>query len=245
VLVIPSIDLRGGSVVRLLRGDYAAETVFSADPVAMVRSFAASGARRVHVVDLDGARGIDEAASERAGAAAVTALADLGVEVEIGGGVRDRAAAQRWFERGASHVVIGSMAIRDPAAAEALCAAFPGRVLIALDVHDGHAQAQGWTESGGDAFDHLDQWAQWPTAGIVHTAIDRDGTLGGPSLHALRDVCAHFPGTVIASGGITTVEDVGSCHDAGAAGAIVGRALHEGIFDLGLAISRFAGGAAA
>jgi phosphoribosylformimino-5-aminoimidazole carboxamide ribotide isomerase len=245
VLVIPSIDLRAGRVVRLLRGDYAMETVFSDDPVAMVRSFAASGARRVHIVDLDGARGVEDPASLQAAAAAVSALSDLGVEVEIGGGVRDLAAAQRWFDMGASYVVIGSLAIRDPAAAEALCAAFPGHVLIALDVRDGDAQAQGWTEPAGDALEHLDRWARWPVAGIVHTAIDRDGTLGGPSLDALRDVCDHFPGPVIASGGITTVDDVGACHAAGAEGAIVGRALHEGIFDLRLAISRFAGGAAA
>jgi phosphoribosylformimino-5-aminoimidazole carboxamide ribotide isomerase len=245
VLVIPSIDLRGGRVVRLLHGDYAMETVFSGDPVAMVRSFVASGARRVHVVDLDGARGVEDAASVQAAAAIVSALCDLGVEVEIGGGVRDVAAARRWFDTGASYVVIGSLAMRAPAAAEALCTAFPGHVLIALDVRDGDAQAQGWTESAGDAHGHLDRWARWPVAGIVHTAIDRDGTLGGPSLDALRDVCDHFPGPVIASGGITTVDDVGACHDAGAAGAIVGRALHEGIFDLRLAISRFAGGAAA
>lgn len=245
MLVIPSIDLRGGRVVRLLRGDYAMETVFSDDPVAMVRTFAASGARRVHIVDLDGARGADDQASVHSAVAAVSALCDLGVEVEVGGGVRDLAAAQRWFDAGASHVVIGSLAMRDPAAAKALCAAFPGRVLIALDVRDGDAQAHGWTESAGDALDHLDRWARWPVAGIVHTAIERDGTLGGPSLDALRDVCDHFPGPVIASGGITTVDDVGACHDAGAAGAIVGRALHEGIFDLRLAIGRFAGGAAA
>ena len=245
MLVIPSIDLRAGRVVRLLRGDYARETVFSADPVAMVRSFAASGARRVHIVDLDGARGNDDPASLRAATAAVTALSDLGVEVEIGGGVRHLATAQRWFDAGASHVVIGSLALRDPTAAEALCTAFPGHVLIALDVRDGHARAQGWTESAGDAHGHLDRWAGWPVAGVVHTAIERDGTLGGPSLNALRDVCDHFVGPVIASGGITTVDDIGACHDAGAAGAIVGRALHEGIFDLRLAISRFGGGAAA
>jgi phosphoribosylformimino-5-aminoimidazole carboxamide ribotide isomerase len=240
VLVIPSIDLRAGRVVRLLRGDYELETVFSGDPVAMVRSFAAIGARRVHIVDLDGARGVDDAASLQAAAAAVSALSDMGVQVEIGGGVRDLAAAQRWFDAGASHVVIGSLAIRDPAAAEALCAEFPGRVLIALDVRDGDAQAQGWTESAGDALGHLEQWARWPVAGIVHTAIERDGTLDGPSLEALRIVCDTFRGPVIASGGVTTLDDVGACRDAGAAGAIVGRALHEGIFDLTLAISRFA-----
>jgi phosphoribosylformimino-5-aminoimidazole carboxamide ribotide isomerase len=245
VLVIPSIDLRGGRVVRLLRGDYAVETLYSEDAVATVLSFAQMGALRVHVVDLDGARGEADAASTAAASAAVLALAGLGVEVEVGGGVRDEAAAQWWFERGASHVVIGTLAVRDPAAAESLCAAFPGRVLIGLDVRDGEASAQGWTEAAGDALTHLDRWASWPIAGVVHTAIERDGTLGGPAVEALRIVCRRFPGVVLASGGIGSIDDVDACRDAGAAGVIVGRALHDGTFDLRLALDRFAGGAAA
>jgi phosphoribosylformimino-5-aminoimidazole carboxamide ribotide isomerase len=245
VLVIPSIDLRGGRVVRLLRGDYARETVFSDDAVAVVRSFAASGARRVHVVDLDAARGTADAASARAAAAVVGSLAALGIEVQVGGGVRDAAAAQRWFDSGASHVVLGSLAISDPGAAEALSGTFPGRVLLALDVRAGVAQAQGWTRAGGDALAHLQRWAGWPLAGVIHTAIDRDGALLGPSLDALRSVCELFCGPVIASGGVTTIDDARACRDAGAAGVIVGRALHEGSFDLRAALASFAGGAAA
>jgi phosphoribosylformimino-5-aminoimidazole carboxamide ribotide isomerase len=245
MLVIPSIDLRGGRVVRLLHGDYTRETVFSDDPVAVVRSFAACGARRVHVVDLDSARGSADEASARAASAAVSALSELGVEVQVGGGVRDAAAAQRWFDSGASHVVLGSLAISDPLAAQALCSAFSGRVLIALDVRDGVAQAEGWTRSGGDALAHLDRWAAWRVAGVVHTVIESDGALGGPSITALRTICERFPGPVIASGGVTTIDDVRACGDAGASGVIVGRALHEGVFDLRAALVRFAGGAAA
>jgi phosphoribosylformimino-5-aminoimidazole carboxamide ribotide isomerase len=245
VLVIPSIDLRGGRVVRLLRGDYAQETVFSNDPVAVVRSFAACGARRVHVVDLDSARGSADAASARAASTAVSALAELGVEVQVGGGVRDAISAQRWFDSGATQVVLGSLAIGDPIAAQELCTAFAGRVLIALDVRGGIAQAEGWTRSGGDALAQLDRWAGWPLAGVVHTVIERDGALGGPSITALRTICERFPGPVIASGGITTIDDVRACRDAGASGVIVGRALHEGVFDLRAALARFAGGAAA
>jgi phosphoribosylformimino-5-aminoimidazole carboxamide ribotide isomerase len=245
VLVIPSIDLRGGRVVRLLHGDYARETVFSDDAVAVVRSYAGSGARRVHVVDLDSARGTADAASARAASAVVGSLAVLGVEVQVGGGVRDAAAAQRWFDSGASHVVLGSLAVSDPDSAQALSVAFPGRVLLALDVRDGLAQAQGWTRSGGDALDHLDRWAGWPVAGVVHTAIERDGALAGPSLEALHTICERFRGPVIASGGVTTIDDVRACRDAGAAGVIVGRALHEGIFDLRAALASFSGGAAA
>jgi phosphoribosylformimino-5-aminoimidazole carboxamide ribotide isomerase len=245
VLVIPSIDVRGGRVVRLLRGDYADETVFSDEPVALVLSFVDAGARRVHIVDLDAARGRADGDSHHAARACVAALATHGVAVQVGGGVRDAATAQRWFDDGAAFVVVGSLAVRDPAAAEALCAAFPSRVLAGLDVRDGAAQADGWTEAAGEATAHLERWRSWPLAGIVHTAIERDGTLGGPALDELRGVCGRFPGLVLASGGITSINDVAACRDAGAAGVIVGRALHEGLFDLRAALHRFQDGGAA
>lgn len=245
MLLIPSIDLRGGTVVRLLHGDFDRETVFSADPVGVVSAFAAAGARRVHIVDLDGARGNEPSPSAAAAVAAVRALADLGVEAQVGGGVRGRAVAQRWFDAGASHVVIGSLALHDPAGAEALCAAFPERVFVALDVRDGAAQGQGWTEAAGDANAHLDAWKAWPTAGIVFTAIERDGALEGPAVAALGEVCRRSVSPVIASGGITTIADVEACDRAGAAGVIVGRALHEGLFDLAAALAHFPAGSVA
>lgn len=240
MLVIPSIDVRGGRVVRLLRGDYGAETVFSDDPVAVAAGCAAAGARRVHVVDLDAARGQPDRESAASLSAAVTMLAERGLEVQVGGGVRDHQAARRWLDGGASYVVVGSLALGDPDSARALCEAFPGQVLLGLDVRDGQARAQGWTESAGDADAHLHRWSAWPVAGVVHTDIDRDGTLSGPAAGALAAACAHFPGPVYASGGVTTLDDVAACRDAGAAGAIVGRALHDGLFDLGAALSRFA-----
>jgi phosphoribosylformimino-5-aminoimidazole carboxamide ribotide isomerase len=244
MLVIPSIDVRGGRAVRLLRGDYAQETVISDEPVAVVTSFADAGARRVHVVDLDSARGHADGASQRAAGACVASLAERGVEVQVGGGVRDIGTAQRWFDNGATAVVVGSLAVRDPAAAESLCAAFPGRVLVGLDVRDGVARAQGWTEPAGDALVHLARWASWPLAGIIHTAIERDGTLGGPAIDALRAVCRRCLGAVFASGGVTRLDDVAACQEAGAAGVIVGRALHEGLFDLHAALLRFGGSCA-
>jgi phosphoribosylformimino-5-aminoimidazole carboxamide ribotide isomerase len=239
VLVIPSVDLRAGRVVRLLRGDYGRETVFSGDPVAVVRGFVDAGARRVHVVDLDAARGRADAASSAAALAAVSALAAGGAMVQVGGGVRDQSTAQRWFDAGAAWVVIGSLALRNHEAARALCETFPGRVLVALDVAAGRARAEGWTQPAGDADDHINRWKTWPVAGIVHTEIDRDGTLAGPALEALRNVCTRFGGAVLASGGVTTIDDVVACERTGAAGVIVGRALHEGIFDLSAALARF------
>lgn len=241
MLVIPSIDVRGGLVVRLVRGDYSRETVFDEDAVGTVQGFAAAGARRVHIVDLDAARGRPDPASRDAAHAAVSALASVGVDAQVGGGVRDLAAAQEWIDAGAAYVVIGSLAIRDPRAAETLCSALPQRVIAALDVGGGSARAQGWTEDAGDAMAHLERWRHWPLAGVVHTAIERDGTLEGPALDSLRAVCERFDGDVFASGGVTTLDDVGTCADAGAAGAVVGRALHEGVFDLHAALHRFGG----
>jgi phosphoribosylformimino-5-aminoimidazole carboxamide ribotide isomerase len=241
VLVIPSVDVRGGLVVRLLRGDYARETVFGGDVVGTVEGFAEAGARRVHLVDLDAARGRPDEASTIAVRAAVVALAHRGVDAQVGGGVRHRDAAQAWIDAGAAYVVIGSLAVRDPRAAQALCGVFPHRVLAGLDISHGSARAQGWTVDAGGAMVHLQRWRSWPLAGVVHTAIERDGTLAGPALDSLHAVCAAFPGDVIASGGVTTLDDVAACEGAGAAGAIVGRALHQGVFDLRAALERFGG----
>ncbi len=241
MLVIPSVDVRAGRVVRLLRGDYAHETVFDGDVVGVVESFAHAGARRVHLVDLDAARGTPDEASTAAIRAAVAALARRGVDAQVGGGVRHLDAARAWIDAGAAYVVIGSLAVRDPRAASAVCIALPHRVLAALDVSDGSARAQGWTVDAGDAMTHLRRWRSWPLAGVVHTAIERDGTLQGPALDSLRAVCAQFGGDVVASGGVTTLEDVAACADAGAEAAIVGRALHEGLFDLRAAFDRFGG----
>jgi phosphoribosylformimino-5-aminoimidazole carboxamide ribonucleotide (ProFAR) isomerase len=129
--------------------------------------------------------------------------------------------------------------VHDPHAAQRLCAALPGRVLVALDVRDGVARAQGWTAAGGDALAHLDVWRSWPLAGLIHTAIERDGTLGGPALAELRAVAERCPGPVLAGGGVTTIADVTACAEAGAAGVIVGRSLHDGLFDLRAALLRF------
>jgi phosphoribosylformimino-5-aminoimidazole carboxamide ribotide isomerase len=239
MLVIPSIDLREGRVVRLLRGEYADETSYSHDPVAVVRSFIEQGATRVHVVDLDAARGEPDPASHEAMLAVLRALSSAGASVQVGGGVRGEAAARRWFELGAAYVVLGSLAITDPDAARLVCEAFPGRVLLGLDVRGGVARARGWTESGGTATEHLQRWSGWPSAGVVHTTIERDGTLSGPDITALGEVRNLWDGPLYSSGGIRDLDDVAAGAGAGAAGVIVGRALHDGLFDLREAVRRF------
>jgi phosphoribosylformimino-5-aminoimidazole carboxamide ribotide isomerase len=239
VIVIPAIDVRGGRCVRLLRGDFTRETVYAEEPAQVAVAFVRQGARRLHIVDLDAARGVPDVLSRDAVRAAVRAAAEAGAEVQVGGGVRSPAAAASWLAAGASYVVLGSVAVRDPETARMICAAHPGRVLLGLDVRDGAAQAEGWTEPAGDAAEHLARWRDWPAAGVIRTEVGRDGTLLGPDTEGLAACVAAYPGPVFASGGIATLEDLAACAAVGAAGAIVGRALYEGTIDLGTALRRF------
>lgn len=239
MIVIPAVDVRGGRCVRLLRGDYAQETVYSDDPTQQAIGFVRRGATRVHIVDLDAARGQPDVLSRDAVRAAVRALHSMDVAVEVGGGVRSPQAAASWIDLGADYVVLGSLALRDPETAETICRVHPDRILLGLDVRGDVAQAQGWTEAAGDAQEHLQRWRQWPAAGVVRTDVGRDGALLGPDLDGLRACVDAYGGPVIASGGVATIEDLDACAQAGAAGAIVGRALYEGRLDLSEALARF------
>ena len=239
MIVIPAIDIRGGRCVRLIQGDYSRERVYEDDPVAVVRRLAEDGAHRVHLVDLDAARGMADAGSATAARGVLEAARERDLEVEVGGGVRTRVAAERWLAAGAAFVVLGSVAVQDADAAHSICAALPGRCLVSLDVRGDTAQAQGWTEGAGSAATHLERWAGWPLAGLVRTDVTLDGMMGGPDLDGLGETVRAFPGPVIASGGISTVDDIVRCAEVGAAGAIVGRAMYEGSFDLRAAILRF------
>lgn len=239
MIIIPAVDVRGGRAVRLLRGDYARETVYAEEPEQVVLRFVRMGAARVHIVDLDAARGVPDVLSRDAVRRAVRSAAGSGATIEVGGGVRSAAAAESWFAIGADLVVLGSLALRDPETAEAVCRAHPDRVLLGLDVRDGVAQAQGWTESAGDAAAHLAAWNDWPSAGVIRTDVGRDGALLGPDIDGLEACVAASSRPVIASGGISAVEDLIAVADAGAAGAIIGRALYEGRLDLGEALALF------
>jgi phosphoribosylformimino-5-aminoimidazole carboxamide ribotide isomerase len=225
--------------VRLLRGDFTHETVYAEEPSQVVLEFVRQGAERVHIVDLDAARGVPDVLSRDAVRAAVRTLSDTDATVQLGGGVRSPAAAQAWLELGADLVVLGSLAVRDPGIAAEICRAYPGRVLLGLDVRDGVAQAQGWTEAAGDALSHLRRWNEWGAAGVVLTNVARDGALTGPDLEGLEACIAAYAGPVIASGGVASLEDLIAIADAGAAGAIVGRAIYEGRVDLAAALRLF------
>lgn len=226
--LLPAIDLQGGRVVRLRRGDLTDPTVYGDDPVAVALGFVEAGARWIHVVDLDGASG---GASQ--GSVVSRIVAELGARAscQVAGGLRDADAVARMLDLGAARVVIGTAALRDPALAGRLVDRFGARRLVAaIDVRDGHALGDGW-RPGAAGFPMAQAMQDLGAAGVARfavTAIDRDGLLGGPDLDLLRSAVDLDLGPIIASGGISSISDLTAVRDAGASGAIVGRALYEG-----------------
>lgn len=230
----PAIDLRDGRCVRLLQGDYAQETVFGDDPVAMVRSFVAAGARRLHIVDLDGAK--DGRPTQAALVARMVRAA--GVPCQLGGGVRTLEAARAYLDAGVARLVVGSVAIERPDLLVELAAAFPGRIVLGLDARDGRVAVRGWLETSSlTALDVARRHAALPLAAIVYTDIATDGMLSGPNLGALEEMARAVPLPVVASGGVATADDIRRVVATGCAGCIVGRALYEGRFTIAEALT--------
>lgn len=227
--ILPAIDLRGGRVVRLRQGDFARETAYSDDPVAVARGFAAAGARWLHVVDLDGARlgrpvqgavigDIVEAVGER-------------LNVEIAGGLRTADQVADAFALGAARAVIGTAALDDASLAAALVASHGSeRIAVAIDVRDGMAIGHGWSSgiAGVDAADAIERLADTGVDWFEVTSIERDGLLDGPDLVLYGRLVKLARGRIIASGGIATLDDLRAVRELGVAGAIIGRALYEG-----------------
>ncbi len=236
MIVIPAIDVLGGRCVRLRQGEYADATVYGDDPGEVARGFIDAGAARIHVVDLDAARGRGTPESADAVRAIIAACVVGGCGVEVGGGVRDVDTARVLLGAGASFVILGSVAVRDPKTASAICDAADGRVLLGLDVRDGVARVQGWTEDGIRASDVLRSWSDWHTSGVIYTDTERDGVLAGPDLDGLRRCRDGYPGPVYLSGGVTTLADIEASAAAGAAGVVIGKALYEGRIDLQAAL---------
>jgi phosphoribosylformimino-5-aminoimidazole carboxamide ribotide isomerase len=226
--VIPALDLRGGRVVRLRQGDFAQERAYAHDPAAAAAAYADAGAQRLHVVDLDAARG---GAHNRGAVAAI--LDRTPVAVQVAGGIRGAPEADRWLEAGAAAVVMGTTAVRRPELLSALAADRPGRVLAALDVKAGRPAVTGW--SGVEELELeglLGAWNQAALGGVILTSVDRDGTLEGPDLETLRRVRALTAHALTYSGGIAELSDLERVRAAGADAAIVGRSLLEGRFRL-------------
>ena len=235
--LLPAIDLRGGHVVRLAEGDFGRETVYGDDPAEFARSFAAAGARWIHVVDLDGAR--DGARLQTAVVARIVAAAGDGVSCEVAGGLRDENAVAAVLDAGAARAVLGTAALRDPDFAGRLVARFgERRIGIALDVREGLAVGQGWVPgaAGVPVVDALAALADRGVRTFIVTAIDRDGLLGGPDLELLGRVVDLGRGEIIASAGVSSLDDIAAVRSIGCVGAIVGRALYEGRLDLAAAL---------
>jgi phosphoribosylformimino-5-aminoimidazole carboxamide ribotide isomerase len=231
VIVIPAIDLLGGRCVRLVEGRVDTATVFGDDPVAWARRFTTEGARRLHVVDLDGAFG---GAPRQAGIVAALVAAVAPVEVQVGGGLRDVAAVEAALVTGARWAILGTAAALEPALLDAACARWPGRILVGVDAVGGRVAVDGWTRVLSLTADELARRAAAAgAAGVIYTDVRRDGTRRGPNLEAIAALATSAPLPLIASGGIATVEDLRELAAIpGVAGAIVGRALYEGAVSL-------------
>jgi phosphoribosylformimino-5-aminoimidazole carboxamide ribotide isomerase len=239
VKLFPAIDLLGGRAVRLEEGKRDRATVFHERPVELIAELARDGADRLHVVDLDGAFG------ERRQLELIAQLvAASPIPVEVGGGIRDRAAIDALLGLGAAFVVLGTAAVRAPALVEAACRAHPGRIIIAVDARDGVVAVDGWTTSGGITAIELGQRAaRWGAAALLYTDVARDGLGGGPNVSATAALARAAGIEVIASGGVGALADLAALRDAGIPAVVVGRALYDGRFSVADA-ARVAHGAA-
>ena len=239
MIVIPAIDLQGGRCVRLVEGRPDSATVFGDDPVAMARRWAERGARRLHVVDLDGAF---EGAPRQVALVRAMVEAVPAVPVQVGGGLRDLPSLEAALDTGARWAVLGTVAALGPAILEAACEKWPGRILVGVDAVDGRVAVRGWTDVLAlGAHELVARAAVAGAAGVVYTDVRRDGTGRGPDFEATAALAAGVPLPVIASGGIAEVADlVRLAAIPNVVGAIVGRALYTGAVDLGAAMAAVA-----
>jgi phosphoribosylformimino-5-aminoimidazole carboxamide ribotide isomerase len=236
--IFPAIDLMDGKAVRLEEGKREKLTVFHERPWELARQFVDAGAARLHVVDLEAAFAGKPVQLELV-ARLVAVAAEAAVPVQVGGGVRDRAALDALFAVGARLAVLGTAAVRDPAFVEDACRAHPGRVVVAVDARDGKVAVDGWTQGTTvDAGELAERASAWGAAGLLYTDIARDGLKRGPNVAATAALQARVPGTlVIASGGIGALDHLRALAGAGVQAAVVGRALYDGVFTLEQALA--------
>ena len=236
MLIIPAIDLKDGQCVRLRQGQMEDSTVFSDEPVAMARRWVEAGCRRLHLVDLNGAF-----AGEPVNGEVVTAIAATWPElpIQIGGGIRSLETIEHYVRAGVRYVIIGTRAVKEPAFVAEACAAFPGRVIVGLDARDGLVATDGWAEvSALRATDLARQFEADGVAAIVYTDIARDGMMQGVNVEATVTMARASSIPVIASGGITNLDDIRALKAVaaeGICGAITGRAIYEGSLDVAAA----------
>jgi phosphoribosylformimino-5-aminoimidazole carboxamide ribotide isomerase len=239
MILFPAIDLKDGQCVRLLRGEMAAATVFGDDPAAQAAAFADAGCDWLHLVDLNGAF-----AGRPVNAAAVEAiLARVSVPCQMGGGIRDMETVAMWLEKGLSRVILGTVAVENPALVRQAAAAFPGRVAVGIDARKGRVATRGWAEETDVmATDLARSFEDAGVAALIYTDIDRDGAMGGPNIEATEALARAVTIPVIASGGVSRMADLIALRDTRViAGAISGRALYDGAIDLAAALAALRG----
>jgi len=223
--IIPAVDLRGGRCVRLYQGDYHKETVYSEDPVAMARNFEAQGARRLHVVDLDGA-----ARGELCNASAIEGIIrTVRIPVQVGGGVRRLETVEYLLRLGADRVILGTLAVEDPKLVAEACREFGDHIIISLDAQEGYVRSHGWLK--GTDLPAVQLALELESLGVkrfIYTDITRDGTLTGPNFKAIAELKAWLHVPLIVAGGISQVEHLRKLAEMGLEGAILGRALYSG-----------------
>jgi len=233
----PAIDIRGGQCVRLAEGDFNRETVFDADPVAVAMRFAAQGARRIHVVDLDGAREGRPVNRDLV----LRIVEAVGLTIELGGGIRDDRTLADYLSGGVARVVVGTRAIEEPDWPDWLTEVarrHPRQVVLGLDARNGRLASRGWlATTGHDVLQYATQLSDMPLAAIVYTDIARDGVMKGPNIEATRRLAEATSIPVVASGGVSQLSDVEALARLPIAGMIIGRALYEGTIDLGAAMA--------
>lgn len=239
MIVIPAIDIMDGKCVRLTRGEKDSRKIYDADPLDAARRWADAGARRIHVVDLDGAF----AGGSKNLAVIERIASSTDVEIEVGGGIRSAEAVRALVESGVAYVVIGTIVVEEPQKAAEIVEANPGRIYIGIDARAGMVATRGWVRTSNRTIAEVTERANdWKARGIIFTAIERDGELIGPDFDAIAEMTnqSHVP--VIASGGVTTLDDIRRLAAIkGLEGVIVGKALYEGRIDLDAAMSFQAG----
>ncbi len=235
MILYPAIDLKDGAAVRLVHGEMDTATVFNQDPRAQALHFVEAGCEWLHLVDLNGA--FEGKAVNAAPVEAI--LAACPVPAQLGGGIRDLAAIERWIERGLARVILGTIAVEKPDLVREAARAFPGQIAIGIDARDGKVATQGWAQrTDVNAVELARRYEDAGVAALIYTDINRDGAMGGPNIEATAALARAVDIPVIASGGVASLSDLVALKETGLiSGAISGRALYDGAIDLGTALA--------
>jgi phosphoribosylformimino-5-aminoimidazole carboxamide ribotide isomerase len=243
MLIIPAIDLKDGQCVRLEQGRMDKATVFSGEPGATASQWASKGAKRLHVVDLNGAiagKPVNESAVK-----AIVAAVDSDVPIQLGGGIRDLDTIERYLDDGVSYVIIGTAAVKNPGFLHEACDAFPGHIIVGLDAKDGKVATDGWSRlTKHDVIDLAKRFQDYGVEAVIYTDIGRDGMMTGVNLEATVRLAQALTVPVIASGGLTHLDDIRKLREVeseGITGCIAGRAIYEGRLDFAEALKVAAG----